>query len=87
MAPIKRKIPTPPDGKEREAELIEIKNSKEPPNIYELADGSLFTLKTVVTEIWRVEGVYDEQGNPYYVAKSANIATVTAPEDIRQRIS
>ncbi len=87
MPAIKRKIPTPPDGKEREAELIEIKNSKEPPNTYELADGSLFTLKTVVTEIWRVEEVYDDQGNPFYLAKSTNIATVTAPEEIRRRTS
>ncbi len=87
MAAIRRKIPTPPDGRLREAELIRIENSQENSNTYELSDGSLLTLKTVVTEIWRVDGVYDQEGNPMYVTKSGNIATVTSPEILRRKTS
>ena len=84
---IRRKIPTPPDGAVREAELIEIASSKEPTNVYELSDGSVISLKTVVTEIWRVDGVYDGDGNPLYVTKSGNIATTTASEKLRKKLS
>lgn len=87
MAAIRRKIPTPPDGQLREAELIPIENSQENSNTYELSDGSLLTLKTVVTEICRVDGVYDQEGNPQYVAKSGNIASVTSPEALRRKTS
>ena len=86
-APIRRKIPTPPDGQLRDAEMITLKSSDEPPNIYELGDGSIVTLKTVVTEIWRVEGVFDQEGNPMYITKSANIATTNAPENLRRKMS
>lgn len=84
---IKRKIPAPPDGNLRDAELVDIKTSKEPLNVYELADGSVISLKTVVTEIWRVDGVWDQEGNPLYVVKSGNIASTTAPEDLRRKLS
>ena len=85
--PIKRKIPTPPDGQMRDAELISVKTSNEPPNVYELEDGSLLTLKTVVTEVWRIVGQYDPEGNPAYITKSGNIATVSAPAELRRKTS
>lgn len=87
MPEIKRKMPTPPDGREREAALVPVKSSQEFSNVYELEDGTIFSLKTVVTEIWRVEGVFDEQGNPFYLSRSTNIATVTAPDSLKKRMS
>lgn len=87
MPPIKRKIPSPPDGQLREAELVPVKSSSEHANVYELEDGSLISLKVVVTEIWRIEGVYDADGNPAYITKSGNVVTVTAPENLRRRSS
>ena len=84
---IKRKIPSPPDGQLRDAELIEINSSNERSNTYELADGTVISLKTVVTEIWRVEGVYDQDGNPLYITKSGTLATATAPESLKRKMS
>ena len=87
MAAIRKKIPTPPDGQLRDAELVEVKEAREPTNVYDLADGSVLSLRTVVTEIWRVDGVFDAEGNPQYITRSGNITTVTAPEKLRQRTS
>lgn len=84
---IRKKIPSPPDGRERDAELIPIKTSNENSNVYELEDGSVLSLKTVVTEIWRVDDVYDQEGNPFYLTKSTNIATVTSPQKLRRQTS
>ena len=83
---IRQKIPGP-GGQSVDAELIEITTSNEKSNTYELADGSVLSLKTVVTEIWRVEGHYDEQGNPMYITRSTNMATVNSPEGLRRRMS
>ena len=84
---IRKKIPSPPDGQPRDAELIPVKTAKELVNVYELEDGSVISFKVVVTEIWRVDGVYDNEGNPSYIVRSANIVTITAPENLRRRSS
>jgi hypothetical protein len=52
-------------------------------NQYDLEDGSMVRLKTVTTEILRVEGKRDAEGNPGYVVKSRNIVMVSAPENLR----
>ena len=87
QGPIRRRIPAPPDGQQREAELIQIADQRENPSVFELADGSVISLRVVVTEIWRVLDYYDESGNPVYVIRSGNMATVTAPETLRRRDS
>lgn len=53
-------------------------------NEYLLDDGSVIKLKTITTEIVRVDGQYDPDGNPVYVVKSTNIVTVSAPEKLRR---
>lgn len=53
-------------------------------NEYLLDDGSVIKLKTVTTEIVRVDGQYDQDGNPLYVVRSTNIVTVSAPEKLRR---
>jgi len=83
--PIRQRIPTPPDGQMRESELVPVTTQQESANVYQLADGSVVSLRTVVTEVWRVIDNYDANGNPLYVLRSGNMATVTAPENLRRR--
>ncbi len=58
--------------------------TKEPWSEYTLADGSILKLKTVVTEVVRVEGQYDNEGNPTYVVRSGNVLVVSAPDNLRR---
>ena len=85
--PILRKIPAPPDGALRDCEMVGVLKSTEHTNTYELADGSVLSMRTLVTEIWRVVDQYDAEGNPLYIAKSGNLMTVSAPESLRKKLS
>ena len=51
-------------------------------NEYLADDGSVIRVKLVVTEIVRVDGMYDDQGAPGYWIKSANVTNVSAPEEL-----
>ncbi len=54
-------------------------------NEYLVDDGTVVRIKLVVTEILRVEGQYDPQGNPLYMMTSTNVTSVSAPEDLRRQ--
>ncbi len=81
---VRRKIATGP-GQFHDAELIEVQQAQEQWNQYLLGDGTIVKLKVVVTEIWRLDGEYDNDGNPRYVIKSGNILVVNAPDDLRRQ--
>lgn len=84
MPGVRRKIALGPDGPSKDAELIEVQQSSEQWNQYLLADGSVIRFKAVVTEVWRLIGEYDNEGNPAYVVRSRNVVTVTAPDEMRK---
>lgn len=72
-------------GKESDATPVEVNQASEYWNQYLLDDGSVLKLKTVATQIVRLIGEYDSEGNPIYVVKSGNIVTVTAPEHLKKK--
>lgn len=74
-----------PDGKPVEATELSFQNAREHWNEYLLDDGTIVKLKPVATEAFRIDGRYDNEGNPLYVIKSANIVVVSAPENLRQQ--
>lgn len=84
MPPTRRKIPVGRAGELKEAELIEIRQGNEHWNDYLLDDGSVVKMKTVVSQVWRLVGEYDGEGNPVYIVRSSNVLTVTAPDNLRQ---
>jgi hypothetical protein len=51
-----------------------------------LDDRSTLKFKTVVTEVYRVEGQYDAEGNPVYFVKSVNVLSVNAPEELKKGV-
>jgi len=57
--------------------------SKEEWSTYELSDGTTIRMKPVATNIIRVEGQYDAQGNPVYMVQSSNVLGVSAPEELK----
>ena len=54
-------------------------------NEYFLEDKSVLKMKVVVTEVVRIDGAYDNDGNPIYIAKSSNILTVSSPEELKKK--
>lgn len=54
-------------------------------NEYLVDDGTVVRIKLVVTEILRLEGQYDPQGNPLYRMTSTNVMSVSAPENLRRQ--
>ena len=49
-----------------------------------LEDGSLLRLKPVVISAVRVEGHYDQDGNPLYQVKANQVLVVDAPDHLRK---
>lgn len=85
MPPIKRKIALGPGGPEKDAQLIDIQQSSDHWNQYLLGDGTVLKMKVVVTEVWRIEGEWDQEGNPIYVVKSQNVLSASPPEELRKK--
>ena len=41
------------------------------------------SMKVIVTKLVRIEGQYDNDGNPVYIVKSGNMVVASAPEHLR----
>lgn len=66
----------PYKGQQVEAEEVEFFARKEDWNEYQLSDGSVIRMKTVVTDVLRVPGEVDPEGNPVYHVRSTNVLRV-----------
>jgi len=74
-------------GREVDATEVDFQTRKEDWNEYQLMDGSEIKIKLVVSGIFRIDGMYDDEGNPVYQIKSANIAAVKSPDNLRRKPS
>jgi len=77
----KKKIQIPGMGNV-DADIIPFRGDVEHWNEYLLDDGSVVRMKAVVTEIVRIKGQYDQEGNPAYMVFSTNVTHVTSPEEL-----
>lgn len=80
----KKKVPAP-DGRLVDGTIVDINSSQENWNQYLLSDGTVIKLKVVATEVIKIDGEYDNEGNPAYVIKSTNVVSVIAPETLRKQ--
>lgn len=74
-----------PGGETVDAAEVPFQTGAEHWNEYVLQDGTVLKLRTVTTEILRVEGQFDNDGNPVYILKSTNVLAVSAPDSLRRR--
>jgi hypothetical protein len=72
------------DGQPREVEEVGFRSSGEHWNEYLLDDGTVIRIKLVATEVLKVVGQFDAEGNPAYFVKSTNVTNVSAPADLRR---
>ena len=64
-----------PDGQEHDATPVGFQNAREYWNEYLLDDGTVIRLKSVATEVLRIDDMKDANGGPVYVVKSTNVMT------------
>jgi hypothetical protein len=77
------KIVSPVSQRQVEAEQIDFEARAEPWATYELADGTVLKVRTILTNVMRIEGEYDQSGNPIYVVSSQNVIQASAPKKLR----
>ncbi len=73
-----------PDGREHEAESIGFRSSGEHFNEYLLDDGTVLRIKLVVTKVLWIKDIYDQQGNPTYMAQHSQVTAVDAPDNLKR---
>lgn len=71
-------------GREYDAEGVEFETERENWNTYILHDGTQLKLKSVVSEIVRVEGAYAPSGDPLYLVQASNIVVANAPDKLKR---
>ncbi len=74
-----------PDGREVEATPVNVTQTTEFWNQYMLDDGATIKIKLVASKVFRVDTVYDQEGNPLYIVKSTNILTSECPENLKRK--
>jgi hypothetical protein len=82
-----RKVKIPgPDGAIMEGVDVPIKNSSEPWTEVLLEDGTVMRLKQIIVQVVRIDGKYDDQGNPVYIVKAAPaVSVVEVPDALRKK--
>lgn len=83
MADRKRKLQGP--NGEIEATIMPFQAGGEHWNEYLVDDGTVVRIKLVVSEVLRLDGQYDEKGDPIYFIHSQNVTNVSAPEALRKQ--
>ncbi len=73
------------DGNFTEGTVVPFQTGGEHWNEYIVDDGSLLRVKLVATEVIRLDGHYDQEGNPVYVLNSTNVLVVAAPDDLKRK--
>jgi hypothetical protein len=71
-------------GREVEGLEVRFRSNHEEWNDYTLEDGSSIRMKAVVSEIVRLDGEYDAEGNPIYLVKSTNVLVIKAPDNLKK---
>lgn len=72
-------------GREVTAEEIEFEAEREVWNAYILHDGTALKLKTVLSEVLRVEGEYAPNGDPLYAVNASVVVSTNAPENLKRK--
>ena len=72
-------------GRDVDGLSVKFKSIREEWNEYDLEDGTTLRMKTVVSEIIRLPGMYDPENNPVYIVKSGNMLFVNAPDELKKK--
>ncbi len=66
---------------------VPIKKSEEHWSQYTLSDGTVIRVRPILIDVNRVDGQYNQAGEPVYELKSGGVMDVKVPERLRKRKS
>jgi hypothetical protein len=72
------------NGKTRAAQQIEVTEATRPWTDFLLEDGSRLRVNVVIDAVHRLEGEYDQRGNPIYYVNARTISSTLSPETLRK---
>jgi hypothetical protein len=72
-------------GRQVQATPVDVNQSSERWNEYFLEDGTVLKMKLVLKKVFKVDGEFDEEGNPVYVMQSTNVTSVSTPGDSKKK--
>ena len=72
-------------GRDADGLEVRFKGIHEEWNEYDLEDGTTLRMKAVVSDIVRLDGEYDQEGNPIYLVKAGNMVVVKAPDNLKRK--
>lgn len=75
---------TLPNGTVVDAVEVEVLEATERWTDIKLADGTSLRIKPVVLSVIRVEGQYDQEGDPVYQMKANQVMTASVPEHLKK---
>lgn len=78
-----RKVPF--GGQMRDATIVDFEVEKESFSTYILHDGTSLKIKPVLVEVFRIEGVFQPNGDPVYGVQAQQILAVNAPDSLRRK--
>ncbi len=84
-----RKVPvTLPSGAKGEGVEIQVSESTERWSDFTFDDGTLIRAKIMVTSAVRVDGEFDQNGNPVYIMNVGPVFSIVhVPEQYRKKVS
>ena len=72
-------------GQMRDATIVDFEADKESFSTYILHDGTSLKIKAVLTEVIRIDGQYQPNGDPIYGVSAAQVVAVNAAESLRKK--
>lgn len=73
-------------GQEVDAVVVPVAETVERASTTTLEDGTILRVRVSVDEALRLEGQYDDEGNPIYMVKSATlIGVASVPDELKRR--
>lgn len=61
-------------------------NGGEKWSVYALEDGTTLKVKPVVTDVLKIEGAWDQNGNPVYSIKSSLVVSANPPDALKRKV-
>ena len=71
-------------GKNRDAKQIEVLETTRPWADFLLEDGSRLRVNIFIDAVHRLEGEYDQRGNPVYFVNARTASSTFSPENLRK---
>jgi hypothetical protein len=70
-----------PDGRKVQATEVGIKKATEYWNEYELDDGNIIKIKTILVKMIKADAKNEITGEPIYISNTQNLMTLTMKEE------